>query len=95
MLGTWVNTFYKAFPVTWPASMQIFWKKGKHLPKKGVSRRFMVPKTMKRRPYMLVSQTNPVRVELFSYANAFFCPNKFAGHVSKKRSIRKLHYSRQ
>ena len=27
---------------------------------------------------MLVSQTNPVRVELFSYANAFFCSNKFA-----------------
>ena len=26
---------------------------------------------------MLVSQTNPVGVELFSYANAFFCPNKF------------------
>ena len=27
---------------------------------------------------MLVSQTNPVRDELFSYANAFFCSNKFA-----------------
>ena len=27
---------------------------------------------------MLVSQTNPVVVELFSYANAFFCSNKFA-----------------
>ena len=27
---------------------------------------------------MLVSQTNPVRVKLFSYANAFFCFNKFA-----------------
>ena len=27
---------------------------------------------------MLVSQTNPVGVELFSYANAFFCSNKFA-----------------
>ena len=27
---------------------------------------------------MLVSQTNPVGVELFSYANAFFCCNKFA-----------------
>ena len=27
---------------------------------------------------MLVSQTNPVGVELFSYANAFFCFNKFA-----------------
>ena len=25
----------------------------------------------------LVSQTNPVGVELFSYANAFFCSNKF------------------
>ena len=27
---------------------------------------------------MLVSQTNPVGVELFSYANAFFCSNRFA-----------------
>ena len=27
---------------------------------------------------ILVSQTNPVGVELFSYANAFFCSNKFA-----------------
>ena len=27
---------------------------------------------------MLVSQTNPVGVELFSYANAFFCSDKFA-----------------
>ena len=27
---------------------------------------------------MLVSQTNPVGVELFFYANAFFCSNKFA-----------------
>ena len=27
---------------------------------------------------MLVAQTIPVGVELFSYANAFFCSNKFA-----------------
>ena len=27
---------------------------------------------------MLVSQTNPVGVELFSYVNAFFCSSKFA-----------------
>ena len=27
---------------------------------------------------MLVSKTNPRGVELFSYANAFFCSNKFA-----------------
>ena len=27
---------------------------------------------------MLVFQTSPVRVELFSSANAFFCSNKFA-----------------
>ena len=27
---------------------------------------------------MLVSQTSSVGVELFSYANAFFCFNKFA-----------------
>ena len=27
---------------------------------------------------MLVSQTNPLGVEFFSYANAFFCFNKFA-----------------
>ena len=26
---------------------------------------------------MLVSQTSSVGVELLSYANAFFCPNKF------------------
>ena len=33
---------------------------------------------------MLVSQTNPVGVGLFSYANAFFCFNKLdAGHVSE------------
>ena len=27
---------------------------------------------------MLVYQVDPVGVELFSYANAFFCSNKFA-----------------
>ena len=27
---------------------------------------------------MFASQTSPVRVELFSYVNAFFCSNKFA-----------------
>jgi len=27
---------------------------------------------------MLVFQTNPIGVEFFSYANAFFCSNKFA-----------------
>ena len=27
---------------------------------------------------MLVSQTSPLEVELFSYANDFFCYNKFA-----------------
>ena len=27
---------------------------------------------------MLVSQTSPVGIELFSYANVFFCSNKFA-----------------
>ena len=27
---------------------------------------------------MLVSQTNPLGFELFSYANTFFCSNKFA-----------------
>ena len=27
---------------------------------------------------MLVSQTSPVGVELFSYANPFFCSDKFA-----------------
>ena len=27
---------------------------------------------------MLVSQTSPLGVELFCYANAFFCSNKFA-----------------
>ena len=36
---------------------------------------------------MLVSQTSPVGVELFSYANAFFCSNTkiciYAGHASE------------
>ena len=33
---------------------------------------------------MLVSQTSPVGVELYSYANAFVCSNKCAsGHVSE------------
>ena len=27
---------------------------------------------------MMVSQTSPVGVELFSFENAFFCSNKFA-----------------
>ena len=27
---------------------------------------------------MLMSQTNPLGAELFSYANAFFCSKKFA-----------------
>ena len=35
------------------------------------------PKTMQKAA-MLGSQTNPLGVELFSYANAFFCSNKFA-----------------
>ena len=33
---------------------------------------------------MLVSQTSPVGVELFSYANAFFCSNKFAYMLAKR-----------
>ena len=32
---------------------------------------------------MLVSQTNPLKVELFSYANAFFCSNKFEYMLAK------------
>ena len=31
---------------------------------------------------MLVSQTNPLGVELFSYANSFFCSNKFASMLA-------------
>ena len=31
---------------------------------------------------MLVFQTSPVGVELFSYANAFFCSNKFANMLA-------------
>ena len=31
---------------------------------------------------MLVSQTIPPGVELFSYANAFFCSNKFANMLA-------------
>ena len=31
---------------------------------------------------MLLSQTNPVGVELFSYANSFFCSNKFANMLA-------------
>ena len=45
------------------------WRLGGHI---------CVPKTMKRRPCMFVSQTSPVGVELFSYVNAFFRSNKFA-----------------
>ena len=30
---------------------------------------------------MLVFQTNPVGIELFSYVNAFFCSNKFARYI--------------
>ena len=43
---------------------------------------------------MLVSQTSPMGVELFSYANAFFRSNKFA-YWSRgwKRSIRHFHIS--
>ena len=38
-------------------------------------------KTMKRRP-MFVSQTTPLGVELLSYANTFFCSNKFAQRLA-------------
>ena len=38
-------------------------------------RPYWCPKTLKRR---LVSQTSPLGVELFSYANAFFCSSKVA-----------------
>ena len=31
---------------------------------------------------MLVSQTSPVGVELFSYANTFFCSSKFASMLA-------------
>jgi len=30
---------------------------------------------------MLVFQTNPMGIELFSYVNAFFCSNKFARYI--------------
>ena len=33
---------------------------------------------------MLVYQTNPVGVELFSYANDFFCSDKFAQMLSRE-----------
>ena len=39
-------------------------------------RSYWCPKTMKRRPCWCL-KTNPVGVELFSCANAFFCSNKF------------------
>ena len=39
---------------------------------------------------MLVSQTSPLEVELVSYANAFFCSNKFAYMLAKWV---KTHYS--
>ena len=32
--------------------------------------------------FRLVSQTSPLGVELFSYANAFFCYNKFGFEIS-------------
>ena len=34
---------------------------------------------------MLVSQTSPLGVELFSYANAFFCYNKFAYRIASAK----------
>ena len=37
---------------------------------------YWCPKTIKRRH--VDAQTSPEWVKLFSYANAFFCPNKFA-----------------
>ena len=34
---------------------------------------------------MLVFQTNPVGVELFSYVNNFFCSHKFAQMLAKEK----------
>ena len=39
---------------------------------------------------MLVFQTNPIGVELFSYANAFFCSDKFAQMLATRVKI--LHF---
>ena len=37
---------------------------------------------------MLVSQTSPVEVELFTYdANAFFCSNKFAQMLAMRMKV--------
>ena len=38
---------------------------------------------------MLVSQTSPVGVKLFSYANAFFCSNKFEGALRSMQRRRR------
>ena len=39
---------------------------------------FMISVSYRVTAAILVSQTNPLEVELFSYANPFFCSNKFA-----------------
>ena len=39
---------------------------------------FMISVSYRVTAAILVSQTNPLEVELFSYVNPFFCSNKFA-----------------
>ena len=43
-----------------------------------VTATIFVPQSNETAVSQTVSQTNPLRVELFSYANYFFCSNKFA-----------------
>ena len=55
--------------ITWPQAYRVF--------SRDVTAAILVSQNNKTAA-MLVSQTSPVGVELFSYANAFFCSNKFA-----------------
>ena len=65
------NFLYKRLPVQSYNKIQ-FYRVFSH----DVTAAILVSQNMKTAA-MLVFQTNPVGVELFSYANAFFCSNKF------------------
>ena len=43
---------------------------------------------------MLLSQTNPVGVELFSYVNTFFCSTNFAWQLDMRVKIALLAYAK-
>ena len=67
-----VDSANRVFSLTWPASMQIY-----GLFSHDVTAAILVSQNNETAA-RLVSQTNPLGVVLLSYANAFFCFNKFA-----------------